>query len=160
MMSFSIILTPFWSAFTEAWAKNELGWIKKTMQKLIRLWGLLLIAGVIMLVSSKWVYRVWVGDKVIVPYFMSALVAGWVLLNAWNGIYSHFLNGLGKIKLQLYLGISAAILNIPLAIFLGLKMGIEGVFLANVLVVSTGALIYPVQYKKLISNNAKGIWNK
>jgi len=160
MMSFSIILTPYWSAFTEAWAKTELEWIKKTMQKLIRLWGLLLIAGVIMLVSSKWVYSVWVGDKVIVPYFMSALVAGWVLLNAWNGIYSHFLNGLGKIKLQLYLGISAAILNIPLAIFLGLKMGIEGVFLANVLVVSTGALIYPLQYKKLISNNAKGIWNK
>lgn len=160
MMGFSIIITPFWSAFTEAWAKNELGWIKRSMQKLIGLWGLLLIAGVVMLVSSKWVYSVWVGDKVTVPYTISALVAVWVLLNAWNGVYSHFLNGLGKIKLQLYLGISVAVINVPLAILLGLRIGIEGVLLANVVLAVMQAWIYPIQYKKLIKNKAGGIWDK
>lgn len=160
MMGFSIILTPFWSAFTEAWVKKELGWIKKTMSKLLGIWSLLLVGGIIMVLLSKWIYRIWVGDIITVPYALSALVAAWVLINAWNGVYSHFLNGLGKIKLQLYLGISAAVINVPLAILLGLKIGIEGVLLANVLVTIMGALIYPVQYKKLIDNNAKGIWNK
>ena len=160
MMGFSIILTPFWSAFTEAWVKKEFGWIKKTMSKLLGIWSLLLVGGIIMVFLSKWIYRIWVGDIITVPYALSALVAAWVIINAWNGVYSHFLNGLGKIKLQLYLGISAAVINVPLAILLGLKIGIEGVLLANVLVTITGALIYPMQYNKLINNNAKGIWNK
>lgn len=160
MMGFSIIITPFWSAFTEAWAKREIGWIKRIMKKLIGLWGLLLFAGLVMLVSSKWVYSVWIGDKVTVPYTMSALVAAWVLLNAWNGIYSHFLNGLGKIKLQLCLGISAALINVPLALFLGNKIGITGVLLANLIVKVVGVWAYPLQYLKLIKNKATGIWNK
>jgi len=160
MMGFSIILTPFWSAFTEAWVKKELDWIKKTMSKLLRIWRLLLVGGIIMVFLSKWIYRIWVGDIITIPYALSALVATWIIINAWNSVYSQFLNGLGKIKLQLYLGISVAIINVPLAILLGLRIGIEGVLLANVLVTITGALIYPMQYKKLINNNAKGIWNK
>lgn len=160
MMGFSIVITPFWSAFTEAWAKKEISWIKKSMHKLFQFWGLLVIIGIIMLVFSSWIYRVWIGDKVTISYTMSALVATWVLLIAWNGIYSQFLNGLGKIKLQLYLGISSALLNVPLAIFLGLRMGIEGVLIANVILGIICAWIYPVQYKKLINNTAKGIWNK
>ena len=160
MMGFSIIVAPFWSAFTEAWAKKEIRWIKNIMQKLIMLWLGLLGLGIIMLVASKWVYGVWIGDKVSISYTMSALVGAWVVLNAWNSIFSHFLNGVGKIRLQLYLGITAALLNVPLAIFLGNRIGIEGVLLANLIVKAIGVWLYPLQFYKLINNNAKGIWNK
>lgn len=160
MMGFSIVITPFWSAFTEAWVKKEIAWIKNIMRKLFIIWSILLIAGIIMLICSKWVYSVWVGDKVTVPFIMSALVGAWVLLNAWNGIFAQFLNGLGKIKLQLYLGIFTALINVPLALYLGKKIGIEGVLLANVLVLSIGVWMYPLQYYKLINNKAKGIWNR
>jgi O-antigen/teichoic acid export membrane protein len=160
MMGFSIIITPFWSAFTEAWSKKEIDWIRKTMQKLIGLWVLLLLSGIVMLVCSKWIYKAWVGDTVVIPFTMSVLVAAWVLLNAWNGIYSHFLNGLSKIKLQIYIGIATAIVNIPLAIFMGHRWGIEGLLLANVLLGIVESWIFPVQYAKLINNKAKGIWNQ
>lgn len=160
MMGFIIVINPFWSAITEAWIKKELGWIKNTVKKLRYLWFLLVIMGIAMLITSKWVYQVWIGDKVTISYIMSAFVGAWVLLNAWNGIYSHFLNGVGKIKLQLYLGITAAALNIPLAIFLGLKIGVEGVLLSNVILAFIQSLIYPIQYKKIITGNAQGIWNK
>jgi len=159
-MGFSIIITPFWSAFTEAWAKNEINWIKKTMRKLMRTWGLLFIAGLVMLIFSPWIYRIWVGDKITVSFAMSALIMAWVLLNAWNGIFSQLLNGIGKIKLQLYLGVSAAVLNIPLALILGGKIGVEGVLLANIIVLILSAFIYPIQYKKIINYKAKGVWNK
>lgn len=160
MMGFSIVITPFWSAFTEAWAKQEIQWIKNIMQKLIALWSLLLVAGIIMLILSNRVYGIWVGDKVYVPYSMSALVAGWVLLNTWNGIFSQFLNGLGKIKLQMYLGLFAALINVPLAIFLGKKIGVEGVLLANISVLMLGTFLFPVQYYKLINNKAEGLFNR
>lgn len=159
MMVFSIVITPFWSAFTEAWVKKEITWIKRIMRKLFILWFILVLVGIILLIFANWVYSIWVGDKIIITFTMSALVGAWVLLNAWNSMFSQFLNGIGKIKLQLYLGISTAIINIPLAIFLGDQLGIEGVLLANVILGVIGACIYPFQYNKLINNRAKGIWN-
>jgi O-antigen/teichoic acid export membrane protein len=158
-MGFTILLTPFWSAFTEAWVKNDLSWIKKAMRKLIQLWAILLFCGIIMAIVSPWVYPFWVGNEIVISSKMSLLVAAWVILNAWNGIFSYFLNGVGIIKLQVYQGVGGAILNIPLAIYLGLKIGIEGVLLANIIVISSGILIYPIQYKKIINGNAKGIWS-
>jgi len=159
-MSFSIIVGPFWSAFTEAWAKNEISWIKNIMQKLMAIWVVLAIGGILMVVLSKWIFVVWIGEKVHVSYLLSALVCAWVLFNAWNTIFSFFLNGVGKVKLQMYLGISAAILNIPLALILGRWMGIAGVILANVILTLLQVWVYPIQYRKLIAQKAYGIWNK
>ena len=160
MMVFIIIITPFWSAFTEAWVKQEISWIKKIIMKLIKLWVILLAVGIIMILISTSVYKIWVGDKVIVPTFLSLLVFIWVMLNAWNGIFSHFFNGVGKVRIQLYLGVTSALLNIPLAIYFGIKIGILGILMANIIVVSFPLIIYPIQYKKIISGNSFGIWDK
>lgn len=159
-MGFAIIVSPFWSAFTEAWVKKEIIWIKNIMRKLNLIWFILALFGVIMVGSSKFIFEIWIGNKVVVPLMMSILVCLWMIMNAFNSIYSHFLNGVGKVKLQMYLGISSAILNVPLAIYLGNKIGIEGIILANVLITLPGFIIYPNQYKRVISERATGLWNK
>jgi len=160
MMGFSILVVPFWSAFTEAWAKKEIDWIKKIVNKLIYLWLALVFLAMIMLVFSNFVYKNWIGDNITIPYTMSALIVAWVLLNSWNIIFSHFLNGVGKVKFQLYLGIIAALLNIPLAITLGKHMGIEGILVSNLFLALISAVIYPLQYKYIIEGKAKGIFNE
>jgi O-antigen/teichoic acid export membrane protein len=159
-MLFTILISPFWSAFSEAWIKKELVWIKSVMQKLIKIWGLMLFAVIFLLIISPWIYQLWIGKKVNVPFAISALMGLWVILNIWNGIFSNFLNGVGKIKLQLYFSISTAILNIPLAFIMGKQLGISGVLFANVLTVSSVAWIGPMQYNKIIKMRATGIWNK
>ena len=159
-MGFGIIITPFWSAFTEAWVKHETLWIKKIMQKLFIIWGILFIVGVLMVVFSKWIFSIWIGDKVHITYIMSILICTWVLINAWNGIFSNFLNGVSVLKLQMYCGLVGAIINVPLVIFLGKLIGIEGVLLANILVGLPAIIIYPIQYNKIIKSKATGIWNK
>lgn len=158
MMGFSIIVAPFWSAYTEAWVKKDITWIKNTVHKLIILWILLFSAGILMLVFSKWIFNIWIGGLVNVPFIMSALVGFFILLNAWNMIFNNFLNGVAKIKIQIYLVATAAVINVPLGIFLGKMIGIEGVLLANIITVIPQALIYPLQYKKIINFSAKGIW--
>jgi len=160
MMGFMIIVGPFWSAFTEAWTKQDIAWIKSIMNKLIKLWLLIVTGGIIMLVFSSFVFKVWIGNDFSVPVSISLLSLIWILLNAWNGIFGQFLNGVGKIKLQLYIGISGAIINVPLAIFLGRLMGISGVLLANVILSFLGFWVCPLQYKKIIANKAFGIWNQ
>ena len=159
-MTFSIIMLPLWSAYTEAWFKKDIDWIKNTVNKLILIWGLITISVIIMFVFSTFIYRMWVGKEIKVPISVSAVMAAYVVINGWCGIFSQFLNGVGKIKLQLYSGVFGALLNIPLAILLGKHLGIYGVILSTVLLGMVSAVWSPIQYLKLINNKATGIWNK
>ena len=159
-MVMSIIMTPFWSAFTEAWVKKDLEWIKNTMQKLRKLWLLLTITAIVMLVFSNFIYRLWVGSKILIPISVSASIASYVIINAWNNIYSQFLNGVGKIKMQLYFALAGSLINIPLAIFLAKNLGIYGVVLSTTIISVVVAVITPIQYNKIINNKAAGIWAK
>jgi len=160
MMAYTIVVTPFWSAFTEAWAKQEIQWIKNIMRRLINLWVVVFIVGLIMLICSPWIYGIWVGDTVNVAYSMSALIAAWVLIKTWNSIFSQFLNGIGKISLQLIIGFCAAVVNVPLAIVLGKLLGIEGIFLGNIFLSLVTVFVYPIQYKRLLNGTASGILNR
>jgi O-antigen/teichoic acid export membrane protein len=160
MMGFTIVVSPFWSAFTEAWAKQEIQWIKNIMHKLIMLWVGLFATGIVMLICSPWIYSLWIGGKVHIPFTTSTLVFIWNIIIAWNAIFVHFINGVGKITLQLTIGVCVAIINIPLSILLGKLIGIEGIFIGNILLSLTTIFIYPIQYKKLLSGTASGIFNR
>jgi O-antigen/teichoic acid export membrane protein len=159
MICFMIIVGPFWSAFTEAWVKHDIEWVRNIMKKLMQIWFVIVLCGFIMLLSSKVVFRIWIGKNFAVPFSISFLTLCWILINAWNGIFSQFLNGLGKIKIQLILGVSLALINIPLAIFLGKIMGINGILLSNIIVSLFTVIIYPIQYKKLLNGTAHGLFN-
>ena len=82
------------------------------------------------------------------------------MIYAWNGIYTQFLNGVGKIRLQLFSGIWGILLNIPMAIFLGKKIGISGVVLSIVILAAINMVWEPIQVKKILNKTAKGIWDR
>ena len=159
-MIMGIVSLPFWSAYTEAWIKNDIAWIKNSLKKLRLIWGILSIITLIMLVLSNFVYGLWVGKEIIIPFTVSIVLAIYVIMFAWTNIYSLFLNGAGKIKLQIYISVLSMLLNIPMAIYLGKKMGIAGIVLSTVILCSVNMVIEPIQVNKLINNKAKGIWNK
>ena len=113
-----------------------------------------------MFISSRFIYRIWVGEEIVVPVSISATIGAYVIINSWCNIFSQFLNGVGKIKLQFYFSIFGALMNIPLAILLGKNLGIYGVILATCLLGIINAVWSPIQYLKIINNKAAGIWNK
>ena len=157
-MVMGIIMTPFWSAFTEAWVKQDIDWIKQTMKRLQILWVGLTVLTLLMLLLSGLIYRLWVGKGLAIPVSISVAMASYVIVNAWNGIYSQFVNGVGKIKLQLYIALAGTLVNIPLAIYLGKHVGIYGVVLSTTIISIMGAIASPIQYYKIINNKARGIW--
>ena len=101
-----------------------------------------------------------VGRQIIIPISVSASIAGYVIINGWNAIYSQFLNGTGKIKMQLFFALAGSLVNIPLAVFLGKNLGIYGVILSTTLISLIIAVFSPIQYSKIINNRALGIWAK
>jgi len=161
-MVYGIIVTPFWSAITEAFVKNEFDWIRKTIKKL-ELIGLGFIAiCVIMLVFSNQVYALWVGDEVIIPWSMSIVMSLFVVLMILNRPYNVFINGIGKIRLQLYTAIVSIVITIPLALLFSktLDMGPAGVVLSTVCTTFPTMILWRIQYKKILNGKATGVWNK
>ncbi len=159
-MIFSIIAGPLWSAFTDAYAKEEFAWIKTTLSKMKKVWGLLIIFTILVLLSSPWIYKMWVGSSVTIPFALSAAMSSYVIVYIWQTIHVFFLNGIGKIKLQLYLVIFSGLINIPLAIILGKKIGLVGITLTSTFLFIFMGIFFSIQTQKILNKTAVKIWNK
>lgn len=162
LMAFSIIMWPLWSAFTEAFTKKDYDWIKNAIIKMLKIWGILVFASIAFLAFSKTFYHLWLGNKVIIPVMLSCLMGLSSIIVGWNQIFVFFINGVGKIKLQLYMGFVTTVINIPLSIFFArqLNLGSAGVILATNVCLFIGSIWAPIQYYKIINNKATGIWAK
>lgn len=162
IMGFSIITSPFWSAVTEAYNKNEFNWIKNSIRKLLYVWIGFMGINFLMLFISGYFYKIWVGDTVSIPFKLSLGMSLFVLVGTLNSPFASFNNGVGKIKIKAYFALFTSLINIPLSIifakFLGL--GIMGIILATTVCSSIILIINFIQYVKIINNRAEGIWNK
>jgi len=159
---FGVIMSPFWSAITDAYVKNEMEWIKKTIQSLL----LVLLGGslisIILSIFAPWVFHWWIGNDFFVSSLLIVLMAIYSILMGLLNIFSFFSNGIGKIRIQLIAYIISAIINIPLSYFFGkiLNMGSSGVLLSTIICMSFINLILIIQYTKIINNKATGLWYK
>ncbi|OBX23961.1 hypothetical protein A9996_15405 [Gelidibacter algens] len=151
-MGFSIIVTPFWSAITDAYAKHDILWIKKSMTNLIKLSFLFSIVAIAMVFIAGWVYEIWVGEEVVISKRLSIFMSLFVITTLLTQPFIFFINGTGKINVQLGLGVFSALLNIPLSIFFAknLNFGVSGVILATIVANVMGLVVYPIYYKKTI----------
>ena len=159
-MVFSIIATPLWSAFTEAYVKNDFEWIRSTLSKMRIIWYLLIGCTVLLLFSSPLLYKWWIGDTVQVPFALSIAMSSYVIVYIWQTIHVFLLNGIGKIKLQLYLVVFSGLINIPVAIFLGKKIGLVGITLTSTVLFIMMGIIFSIQTHKILNRTAINIWNK
>lgn len=159
LMIFMLVITPFWSAFTEAYVKDDYAWIKIALAKINKLWAVLSTLSILMLIISPWLYKIWVGNSIIVPFSLSLAMCLYMISLVWQATHVQLLNGTGKIKLQFYLVVFSSIVNIPLSIFLGRRMGVAGVTFSNVILLAMMGIIFSVQTGKIINKTATGIFN-
>ncbi|MFD2525444.1 lipopolysaccharide biosynthesis protein [Flavihumibacter stibioxidans] len=156
----TIAITPFWSAFTDAYAKDDFVWIRSVVKKIRKFWMIVSLGAAMLLLISPVVYKLWIGDAVSIPFSLSMVVFFNVLGNAWVASHCYFLNGVGKIRLQLVMYLICIVVNIPLSIFLGRIWGIQGVVMSNILIHLLMSVVFYIQTEKIINKNATGIWNK
>lgn len=162
MSVFTILIAPFWSAYTEAITVKDFNWIKTVLRNLNKMW-LFFAGGIcILFFVSPLVFYYWIGQKVTIPIVLSGSFAVYALLLSWTGMFAQFLNGVGKIKIQLYISFFQCITNIPLAIVLAkyFELGITGVILATNINLLIAAIILPIQVNLITKQVATGIWNK
>ena len=159
---FSILIQPFWTGYTDAWVKKDFDWIKGAIGKLMLIWKLLVGLGGIMFILSPFIYKIWVGDNIDIPWGLSFLVFLYFSIHCYGGVFNIFINGTGKIRLQMCALGMVTFVYIPLVLFMVkfLKLGLISIPLSLIFSNFYSLFVARMQYKKLISGTAKGIWNK
>jgi O-antigen/teichoic acid export membrane protein len=157
---FATILTPYWSAFTDAFTLGDFEWIKKVMKNLRLIWLGLLGLVIIMFFASEIVVKFWVGKDIAVPKDLYFVMAVYVMITTYLSIYSQFQNGVGKVMIQFYLAMGLALLHIPLAIYFTRQYGIAGIMFSTIIFGIFQIIIFHIQYKKIIHRIDHGIWTK
>jgi O-antigen/teichoic acid export membrane protein len=152
-----IILAPLWSAFTDAYAKGDLQWIKNTLKKLNLLMIPIIIAVIILIIFSRDIINVWVGPNIKYSNSLVMLMGVYTAISCWSNIYAYLVNGIGKVDLQMYSAIVAGLINIPLSIYFAksLAMGSSGVILGTIASLSLFAILGPIQCYYILNRGYK-----
>lgn len=132
---FAAMISPLWSKYTAAVESKDYKWIKKTiikLDKLLPLIAAILLCGVFVFEPIS---QIWLRKKLNYDSGLVTCMALYYFIIMWGSIYATAMNGMGRVNMQLILGVVAAIINIPLSFFLGGSCGLgnTGVCLATVL---------------------------
>ncbi|WP_151736550.1 lipopolysaccharide biosynthesis protein ['Paenibacillus yunnanensis' Narsing Rao et al. 2020] len=154
----STLLTPLWSAYTQASATGNLVWIKRTF-KVINILTLFIFGfgGSVFVVFHNVFLNLWVGKEIHnLPLVVSLSI--WALIYALINSTSALLNGMNRIKRQSLMFMVAAIINLPLCFYLGNYYGAFGVSFGSVLAITPILIsnIIEIRYMMKSSNNSKG----
>ncbi|MDN3607575.1 lipopolysaccharide biosynthesis protein [Kaistella yonginensis] len=152
MVSF-IILTPYWSAYSDAWARKDFIWMRKNLQIIRKIWLILSFCNIALYLLAPFLYKIWIGDTIIISSKVSFAMMIYSIVITFQASHNYIINGLGKIKLQMYLMIFAAILNIPFSFYLGGIYGIPGVIYANVFFMGILGITFYFQLNYLFKTN-------
>lgn len=156
----TIVLSPIWSAVTDAFARKEMSWIKAAEKRLSKCLVLLISIAIIMLAVSPAAYRIWVGSDITIPFELTSLMAIYTIILLWSQTYGNLLNGMNKLHIQAYNTIFAALLFYPLCRYLGLRYQLEGILMGMCIVNIPGAVLNTIQYYLVSQGKAIGLWNK
>ena len=160
-MIFTIVITPVWSATTDAYVRKDFEWINKTLSFSRKVCIASIFIGVLVVLASKFVYGMWLGrGSIDINYSTTGLILLYISFEMLYKVYGTIINGTGKVFAQIILTGIIAIIYIPLAIFLGNLCGLSGVLIANTIVFALNYVWSKLQCNKLINQTATGIWNK
>ncbi len=157
---FAILLTPYWSAYTQAYVLGQIEWIRSSINHLKRYLALLVIALVVMAIVADKVYSVWLGSNTLLPGALSGAFIVYVLMSSWCNIHVNLVNGTGRIGLQMIVGLTDAILFIPLAVFIRtfILEDSASVVIAICVLLVPSCILWPLQVKKILDGTASGVW--
>lgn len=148
----SLLMAPLWSAYSDAYHRNDYEWIKKTIKNQLKIFILFIFATMILVTLAKPIIRLWIGDKLQVDNMLILSMGLFVIVYTWSNIFAYFINGVNKLNIQVYTSIIAIIINIPISIFIVKKLGAGsyGIVIGTIISLSFFAIFGSIQVYKII----------
>lgn len=159
----SMMLVPFWAIFTENYILKRQDILSSNLNKLVKMTVVLGLLTIGLLIASNFAYRIWLKDLVVIPFSISFWMCIYTILTLVSAVYTTFINGTGRVQIQMYSSICTSILHIPVAILLikYFNLGVIGLIITSStwLLLTIPLRIY--QSVRIQRFEAKpSIWNK
>lgn len=122
---FAAFSSPLWSRYTVAKQNGDYVFIKKTINSLLKMMPFIVLVLLIGVFAFEPVSKIWLHKELDYDPGLNACMAVYNVLVIWGSIYATVMNGMGKVNQQLVLGVSTAILNIPLSVFFAKYCGMR-----------------------------------
>lgn len=153
----TLISAPLWSAYTDAYYREDFVWIKRMLHKQLMVFGGVTLAVLALALSARPIIAIWIGRELVVSLPLIIVMGIFVLISIWNNIFAMLVNGIGKIRLQLYTAVVAMLVNIPLSMFFAtyLGLGLSGIVLGTICSLLLAAVALPIQVHLLINPGIK-----
>lgn len=160
LMAFIILITPFWSAFTDAYTQHDFAWMKGIVRKLEYAFIVFLAGSMLMVVVSPLAFTLWIGESVSIPLALSIGMCVMVNSQLLTSLYIYPINGTGKMMIQIVVDVCFALVAIPALIYSCDYWGLLGVLGVLTIFHVTLAAFCRRQLYLIINQKAHGLWNK
>ncbi len=147
------LIAPLVSAYTSAFARSDLAFIRQSVRKMMFLFLFLSFTGGVLCYSFETISTYWLKQHVNYPPGLLGLICTYFIILMWCNVNSSILHGIGKINRVTIVAIAQAALNIPLSLFfaINLNFGLNGIILGSISVMFLGAVVSHLEVKKYLT---------
>lgn len=110
MTLIALITAPVGPLVTQAFAKNDKNWIQVMLGRMKKLSFLISVGVVLMVLASGLIYKLWIRDRVHVPFLLSATVGMYAITYIVLNPFSVFLNSTGNVRVLVLLAPASILL--------------------------------------------------
>lgn len=140
----TLFLTPLWSRYTHAAAEEDYSWMRGALRRSHWVCAILFIPSMILYFFGADIVFLWAGYRIESGSSLFLAMSIFVLVRVWSDIYAYFLNGVGVLKVQMWLAVVQAVINIPLSVAVAKIYGVSGVIYGSTLTLSLSAILLPL----------------
>lgn len=155
-----IVVTPYWSAYTDAYSKHDTAWMTMTLRRLEKAAAAILVIGVLLLFLSPYFYKVWVGEEVAVPFELSVAMLLYFSFLIFSTVYTYLIAGTGKIRIQFIIYLVMSVVSYPLLVCFSRHLGVIGIVIPPIVTSLFESVFCRIQLGKIIRGTANGWWGK
>ena len=137
----SMFVIPLWPAYSEALARGDAGWVKRTAVRSVVLTVLIfspLVVGFVIL--GKPIVHVWVGPQIHPSFLLLWGAAVWVVVDLCGNAVGIFLMGANRLKFLVIGYAAAAVAVLPAKVYCARAFGIAGVVWATAVITALGTV--------------------
>lgn len=129
-----MLAVPLWPAYGEAASRGDGSWVKRTLVRTTLMCIVVTVVGsVFLLMAGQRLVEIWSRGEIHAALSVFVPIALSTILTAWGSSVASFLNGVGRLKEQIYAALAMAVVSFSLKWILAPRLGIEGVSWATVI---------------------------
>lgn len=152
----SLLMAPLWSAYSDAYHREDFSWIRKTIKNQLKIYSLFVVATIALGFLAKPIIALWIGEEVVVDDMLIVGMCSFILVSTWNNIFAYLINGTNQLSVQINTSVIGVIVNIPLAIFIVkyFNTGVYGVVLSTIISLLLFSIFGSLQTYKIVRGHA------